>query len=331
MTKGASMADDIKFSVILGFMGQTRDRFQVFGPQRSLEETIARAAQVESIGALEVVYPGQLDDVPYIRRLMDDHGLACSTVNVNIKGDPVFHMGALTSPESAVRRQAVDYLKHGMDIAPEMGCNTVTCCPLGDGHEYAFQIDYVQAWGWFLEGIREAAAYRPDVRLSLEYKLNETRAHCIMGSAASALHICDQIGLPNLGVTIDIGHALYGLETPGLSIAQLAHAGRLFVVHVNDNYRGWDWDLIPGSVNWWDWIECLLYLDTVGFDDWIVSDVMPGRLDGVAVMSGVARAIKRGRRLLARVDRETLWGCIRRNDAVAAYDLFYASLGLDEE
>ncbi|NDJ75822.1 MAG: sugar phosphate isomerase/epimerase [Chloroflexi bacterium] len=261
---------------------------------------------------------------------MADHELACSSVNVNIKAEEIFHMGSLTSPDKAVRDKAIEYLKTGMDIAPELGTDIVTCCPLGDGHEYSFQIDYAQAWGWFIEGVREAASHRADVKLSLEYKLNETRAHCILGTAASTLHLCDQVGLPNVGVTIDLGHALFGLETPSLSIVQAAHANRLFLIHVNDNYRNWDWDLVPGSVNWWDWIECLLYLDKVGYDGWLVSDVMPARLDGIKVKSAVAKSIVRGEKLLAKVNHDTLWAAIQQNDAFAAYDLMYAALGLDD-
>lgn len=324
------MSGELKFALILGFMGQQRDRFQVYNPPYTVTEKIQRAAQAEDVGAIEVVYPHEFEDVNAVKQAMSDHGLACSSVNVNIKADPVFHMGSLTSPDPAVRAQAVEYLKAGMDLAPEMGTDIVTCCPLGDGHEYAFQIDYTQAWGWLIEGLREAASHRADVRLSLEYKLNETRAHCIMGSATSALHICEQIGLDNIGVTIDIGHALYGLETPSLSIAQCAHANRLFLIHINDNYRNWDWDLVPGSVNWWDWVECMLYLDKVGYDGWLVSDVMPGRLDGVAVMTAVGRSIKRAKKLLAKVDQDALWAAIRKNDALESYDLLFAALGLDD-
>jgi xylose isomerase len=324
------MATELKYAVILGFMGQHRDRFQVFGPAYTLQDKIQRAAQVPNIGAIEVVYPYELEDVEITRQLMQDCELACSSVNVNIKADPMFHMGSLTSPEPAIRAKAVEYLKIGMDLAPEMGTDIVTCCPLGDGHEYAFQIDYTQAWEWMIEGVRAAAAHRPDVRLSLEYKLNETRAHCVLGTAATALHLCDRVGLPNVGVTIDLGHALLGMETPSLSIAQLASAGKLFLVHINDNYRNWDWDLVPGSVNWWDWIECLLYLDKVGYDGWLVSDVMPSRLDSIKVMDEVGKSVVRGRKLLAKVDQAALWAAIQKNEMAAAYELFYAAMGLDD-
>ena len=323
------MHDDIKFAAILSFMGQTRDRFQVWGPPHTLQEKVQRAAQVENLAAVEVVYPQEFANVKITKKLLDDAELLCSTVNVNIKGDPMFHMGGLTHPDAAVRAQAVAYLKEGMDISVEMGCNMVTCCPLGDGHDYSFQMDYIQAWGWFIEGIREAAKHRDDVQLSLEYKANETRSRIIMGSATAALHVCDQVGLENVGVTIDIGHALYAPETPSLSIAQLHHAGRLFLLHINDNYRNWDWDLVPGSVNWWDWIETMLYIEKVGYDGWVVSDVMPGRLDAIQVLNAVGRSITRAKNLLSKVDHNDLWAAIRSNDAMAAYDLFYKELGVD--
>ncbi len=320
---------EVKFAAILGFLGQQRDRFQVFGPPYTLEDKFERVAQVEHLGAVELVYPSEFGDVAHTKALLEKHHLAVSTVNVNIKADEIFHRGALTSPDPAIRAKAVAYIKTGMDLAPELGTDTVTCCPLGDGTEYAFQMDYTEAWGWFIEGIHEAAKHRSDVKLSLEYKQSETRAHCIMGTATSALHIAEQVGLDNVGVTVDIGHALYAHEVPSLSLAQCAAAGKLFVVHINDNYRDWDWDLVPGSVNWWDWVECMLYVDKVGYDGWLVSDVMPGRLDGIDVLNAVGKSISRAKNLIARVDAAELWATIQQGDALAAYDQFYAALGLD--
>ena len=323
------MSTDIKFALILGFMGQQRDRFQVFGPPYTLEEKFERTAQVELCGAVEILYPAELGDVEKTKQLLDRYNLKVSSVNVNIKADEIFHRGALTSPDPAVRAKAVDYIKAGLDLAPELGTDIVTCCPLGDGTEYAFQMDYVDSWGWFVDGIREAAKHRPDVKLSLEYKRCETRAHCVMPSATSALHAAEQTGLDNVGVTVDIGHALYISEIPSLSLAQCAAANRLFLIHINDNYRDWDWDLVPGSVNWWDWVECMLFIDRIGYDGWLVSDVMSSRLDTVSVMNAVGKSIARAQNALAKVDKDELWALIKKNDALAAYDLFFASWGLD--
>ena len=38
---------------------------------------------------------------------------------------------------------------------------------VADGHDYPFQVDHVSAWDHFIDTVREAASYRPDVRLSL--------------------------------------------------------------------------------------------------------------------------------------------------------------------
>jgi len=59
----------------------------------------------------------------------------------------------------------------------------------------------------------------------------------------------------------------------------LAQAGKLFLVHVNDNYRNWDWDMIPGSVNTWDLVELMFFLGELGYNGWMTSDVAPFRLD----------------------------------------------------
>ena len=113
------MSNNIKFAAILSFMGQTRDRFQVWGPAYTLEEKFARAARVENLGAVEIVYPQEFGDVAKTKRLLDEHNLVCSTVNVNIKTEPVFHMGSLTHPDANVRKESTWALQRlGQDDEP---------------------------------------------------------------------------------------------------------------------------------------------------------------------------------------------------------------------
>jgi xylose isomerase len=200
-----------------------------------------------------------------------------------------------------------------------MECFLVTVCPLADGHDYVFEVDYGQAWRWLRDGIREAAQYRPDVKISLEYKRSETRAHGILGSAGMTLHLCHQIGLPNVGVTLDIGHALYNAETPAQIVALLADAGRLFLVHVNDNYRDADWDMIPGTVNFWDWLETMLYLDEVGYEGWLTSDVFPARLDPFRVANITIKFIRTILSLLEKIGAEELRRLVRKGDVLDTF------------
>ena len=51
-------------------------------------------------------------------------------------------------------------------------------------------------------------------------------------------------------------------------------AGRLFHLHLNDNSREFDWDMLPASVNLWDFLEILYYLDKYNCNIWCSYDVI---------------------------------------------------------
>ncbi len=312
----------IQYSVILAFVGQMSDRFCTYHQPRNLAEKLSLCATIEGIRGIEPVYPFDFEGVTpeSFKGLLAENNLDVSSVNVNIKAEPKFHQGALTAKDPGIRAEAVRYLQAGMDWAADLGVNLITCCPLGDGHDYPFEIDYSQAWRWTLDCLGEAAASRPDVKLSVEYKQSEPRGRVIVPNAGVVLLLCEQIGLDNVGLTLDTGHALYAGETPAQTISLAADAGRLFLIHINDNYRNWDWDMMPGSVNYWDWLETLLELDRVGYRSWLVSDVFPARTDPVETLSASYRAIVYGERLLDKFGRERLREMISRRDVIRVYD-----------
>lgn len=313
-------------SIILGFMGQLKDRFSYYHQERSLEEKIALVSQVEGVTGVEMVYPNELSDAGLAKELLAKYNLRLSAVNVNIKGDPRWHQGALTARDKATRDEAVQWMQKGMDIAAELGSNLVTMCPLADGHDYPFEVDYTYAWRHFIEGVRTAADYRPDVRLSLEYKASEPRARVIIGNVSKSLYACTEVDRPNVGVTLDVGHALYGGEDSAESVALLAQADKLFLVHGNDNYRNWDWDLIPGSVNFWDLIESTYYLHRVKYDGWVAFDVFPARLDPVATMRSSLRMYRLAEGMLEQVGEDKLARSIDTETVIQTMALFQAYL-----
>lgn len=311
---------DWKYSVILGFLGKMTDRFSAYGEARDLAGKFEVAARIEGLAGLELVYPFDFADVEQTAGLLAQHGLACSTVNVNLKAEQKFHLGALTSKDPGLRREAVAYLKTAMDISARLGTHMVTCCPLSDGYDYAFETDYTRAWCWMLDTVGEAAAYRDDVRLSLEYKQSEPRHKVILPNAGTTLAACLQVGLPNVGATMDMGHALYAGESTAQAAALLAQAGRLFLVHVNDNYRNWDWDMVPGSINTWDLVELMFYLGEIGYRGWMTSDVAPFRLDPVKTCSATYRSLVWAERLVEKVGRDELRAIVAHGDPLDALD-----------
>ncbi len=274
-----------KYSIITGFLGKLKDRFIDYQPPRDMDEMIEMAAKVNKCRGLEVVYPQNFDDAGKLKTLMDKYKLETAAVNLNIKGEERWRYGTFSSPDKQTRRDAVAMLKNAMDASVELGCNLVQTALLNDGADYPFELDFTRAYEDTLEGIRECAEYRKDVRISLEYKASEPRVHCLFNNAGKMSAFCDKIGLPNVGVTLDTGHALQALETPADSVAFLNITNRLFYIHVNDNYRNWDWDMVPGTVNLWDFIEFFYYLKKSGYNHYITADVFPQRHDPIRIFN----------------------------------------------
>lgn len=273
-----------KYSIITGFMGSVKDRFIDYQPARSIREMIRMASRVKGCSGLEVVYPQNFTDAGELKNLLGDSGLGVSTVNLNVKGEEIWRYGSFTHPDPKVRRAAVDAMKRAMDSAAELNCSTVTCALLNDGVDYPFELNYLDAFQNALDGIREAAEYRGDIRISLEYKQSEPRVHCLLNNAGKMAYFARMTGKENVGVTLDFGHALQALEVPADSASFLGQTGKLFYVHINDNFRNWDWDMVPGTVNLWDYIEFALALKKVRYDGWITADVFPQRHDPVKIM-----------------------------------------------
>ncbi len=273
-----------KYSIITGFMGAVRDRFIEYQPVRQMEEMVKMAASVKGCSGLEVVYPQNFTDSKELKKILDAYGLGVSTVNLNVKGEEWWRYGSFTNPDPAIRQRAVDRMKEAMDCAAELGCNIITTALLNDGVDYPFELNYIEAFDNALEGVTKGASYNPAVKVSLEYKQSEPRVHCFLNNAGKIAYFAELTGLKNVGVTLDVGHALQCLEVPADSASFLGQTGKLFYVHVNDNYRNWDWDMVPGTVNLWDYIEFALALKKVGYSGWITADVFPQRYSPTLIM-----------------------------------------------
>jgi len=259
-----------------GFFGQRRDRFTEYQPQRTLEEKFDLVAQVHQIQGIELKYPTDFKNPGVARDLLAKHQLTLAAVNVDIKDANHFRNGALSARDARARERAVGLIKESMDLAAELGIDLVTTCPLADGYDYPFQVDYRAAWANFIASVDTAAAYRTDVRLCLEYQPHEPHARIMLDTVGKALFVCSEVARPNLGINLDVGHSLAAHETPAEAAALLAAKGRLFYIHTNDNTGdGGDWDMMSGAVHFWHWLELLYTLDRLGYDGWFGADVSP--------------------------------------------------------
>lgn len=313
------MIPKVKNSLITSFLSKTKDRFHEYNTERTLRERIEAAARIEGISAVEVVHHYEAEDPAELRALLDAHSLELSAINANVKADPDFRDGGLTSTDSGVRAKAVQFIKNAKDFAKSVGANKVTCCPLGDGYEFNFHCNYADMWKWLVDGFAEAAAYLPEVPLFVEYKPSETRAKCFVDTAAKTLCLLNDMSVPETGVTIDFGHSMYGNENPAEALSLVANSRYHYYVHINDNDARWDWDLMAGSRHLLDYIEFLYYLGEYEYDDYLTSDTSPTRLDIAETFAANARLTDKIWRRLSEIDRSALGKLVEKRDFISTW------------
>ncbi|MEP4769572.1 MAG: sugar phosphate isomerase/epimerase family protein [Roseibium sp.] len=316
-----------KNSILLGTIGGYRDRFHQYQVDRSFEERLDIAKTIPRTDGIEPVYPQDLGHDGSGVAALKKSGLAVSAVNVNIKSENKYRDGSFTHRDAGIRADAVQYIKSAMDIAADIGANMITVCPLIDGWDYAFQVDHQQQWKWAIDSFGEAAAHRSDVKVSIEYKAYESKNHIIMPSMGKTLHFCDRVGAKNLGVTMDVGHALIAGECPAAELAIAHDAGRLFYVHFNDNDRGADWDMLPASVHLWQTLETLHYMRRIGYDGWVAYDVFTRSGDNADAIGATFEIMEDLEKLLDKIGESTIQKVLKSGIPAGTYrDLIKALL-----
>jgi len=208
----------------------------------------------------------------------------------------------------------VDFIRRAKDYAQAVGADKVTCCPLADGYEFNFQYDYGQAWKHLVQTLREAGGYRREIPLFIEYKPSETRGRCFVDTAAKTLLLLNEIGIDEMGVTLDFGHSMYGNENPAEAVALLAESRFRYYIHINDNNGRWDWDYMVGTHHLLDYVEFLYYLRKYGYRDFLTSDTSPTRWDIQQTFAMNARLTNKLWALLSRRDTRELEALIAGGD-----------------
>lgn len=298
---------EIKQAIITGFMGKLRDRFSEYQMDRTPVEKVAAVAQVKGAKGVEIVFPYELKDLTVIKGALKKYELGVAAVNVNIKAEPEFVCGSSSVTTKKLRDKAIQFIQGAMDAAVELGTDKVTCCPLSDGYDYLFQVDYQEAWRNMVSTFKQAACYRRDIRLFLEYKVSETRVQCFLDSAAKTMCMMHDIDEPNLGITIDVGHALWVGETPAETVCLAQTRGIPYYIHINDNNRKWDWDLIPATRNLWDYLEMFVYLKKFNYEGWVTSDMSPMRLNPIDAFERTIATTEKMIEIVERFDSDTLF------------------------
>jgi sugar phosphate isomerase/epimerase len=307
-----------KISTHLGYFGSGGDRYNPDGYRNAVSpaERIRLASKVRGLDGVELNYPALVNEetVDEISSVLAETGLAVSNVSINLWGTRKWGLGSLSSPDPTIRAEALQTLKRGIDVSRAVGSPLVSLWAGQDGFDYPFQIDYGAAYDCFIQGMRQAADHDPGMRICLEYKPKEPRTHLLVDTAARTMWIVGKIGAPNVGVLLDVGHAFFAYENVAQSAALLQRERLLDILHFNDNYGEWDWDMIPGTVRFWEHIELIFWLRELGYDKWYSIDITMPRGDAVKACQQSVTNIQRLYLLAKKLERETILSNLKRTD-----------------
>lgn len=309
-----------KIAIITAFLGGVKNRYMTYQPERCLEDKLKLAADVEGVEGLELCYPADFTDPVLLKKLLSDHGFSVSAVNTRSRRQDKWLRGSFTSENPKERNEVVDEFKRAIDAAREVGCGRITTCPLNDGHDYPFEMNYLSAYGYAAETFAAICDHDTAARVCIEYKQNDPRTRCLLASAGETAAFCGLVGARNLGATLDFGHAILAGERPAQSAALLHKADRLFYVHLNDNDRAWDWDMLPGAFNLVELVEFFFYLREIGYDDdWYAFDVMSKEVDTVETFSAVVALTRKTEELSSRIDRTRMLDLMKSRNPVRSF------------
>ncbi len=192
---------------------------------------IVPAVRAMGLSALEIPMfdPARLDAAG-IRRAFDASQLECTVCAILPRGiNPI-------SPEQDVRRKSLQHLLRCVETSAAMGATLLggpLYAPIGylPGHrpsrdEFLWAVEAFQALGPSLDAHQLTLSIEPVNR-------SET---FFLRTAADARRLCEAVGHPRIGVTIDTFHA--NIEECSLVAAATNLGSHLKHIHASENDRG---------------------------------------------------------------------------------------------
>lgn len=320
-----NIKNDIDFGTTIALWSQCPDRFlsQGYKKPSSFEDKIKLMSRNKDIKGVDLYgdWDVSKDNVEEVGRILKEYGLKTFIVTADVNSLPEFGRGSVASPIKESRELGYKKVMESIDLAEALDCGMVDLWFGQDGYDYPFQTDYIWGWQQIIDTVAEAADYaeKKGIKIALEYKPREPRTHIFTASAAKMLFVAEKVGKDNVGILIDTGHGYTAGENISESAAICKLAGdKLFYVHVNDNYKVWDDDMMVGSVHPFEMVEFMYWLEKTGYSGPIVLDMFPFREDAYGAATESIEFIKHVRKLLSEIDEEEIKNLLESQDGVKA-------------
>jgi len=316
---------NMEFGTTIALWSQCSDRFLSQGYKKSttFEQKIELASKIEDIKGVDLYGDWDVnpDNIDQVDKVLKRYNLKAFIVTADVASLPEFGRGSVTSPIKQNRDLAQEKINEAIDMAQRLSSPMINLWLGQDGYDYSFQSDYIWAWERIMESVEMAAEYaeKKNINIALEYKPREPRTHIYTANVDKMLTVANMVKKDNVGVLIDTGHAYCAGENIAESVALTKMFGdKLYYVHVNDNYKIWDDDMIAGSIHPFELIEFFYWLNRCGYDGPVVLDMFPYREDPFGAAKESIELIKRINMLLLDIDESEIEDILEAQDGVRA-------------
>jgi xylose isomerase len=259
------------------------------------EEQLEILSKVKGLDGIGIVYPTEPlpSDPDKIVKKFADFGLQVADVTVDNFSDKKWKFGAMTTNEKNIQKENIAICKEAIDFTFQLKNSSLLIWPAHDGFDYPFQVDYEEGWKNMVASFKEICAYNPKVKISVEYKSKDPRQKEYISNFAKMMILFNDVGMNNLTGALDTGHALLSQESLAESAMLLKMHGKLNTIHLNDNYRDADSDLIFGTTAFWDNLELYYYLKKISFQGWHEIDIVVPRDDRIKSLNLVVNMARK--------------------------------------
>lgn len=294
-----------KVSAGLWCLGNFAERYVPDGyyDELSLEKQLEILSNVEGLDGIGILYPTDPlpSDPDKLIKKFGEYGLKVADVSVENYSDRKWKHGALATNEINIREENIRLCKQAVDFAADLPDSKVMIWPAHDGFDYPFQVSYVEGWSNMVDSYKEICSHNLDVIIAVEYKSKDPRQKQYISNIAKMMMLFNDVEMENLTGCIDTGHALLAQESLAESVALLKLHNKLGIIHLNENYRDADPDLIFGTIAFWENLEMYYYLKKYNFTDWHEIDIVSPRDDRVKSINLVVKFTRMYEKLAERL------------------------------
>jgi len=123
------------------------------------------------IGGVELSYPSDFQGYSpeAMMDMLRSQNLEILAINIDLFSRPKWQRGSITSLDDSIRRNAIELVKNGIEVARRLNVRNINLWLGQDGHDYLFS-NHREKWRLLIDSLGDISNYLKNEILYLEYK-----------------------------------------------------------------------------------------------------------------------------------------------------------------